>query len=377
MNDPKPTPSALKDLAERRPPVVSLFVPVTASVPGRSQNAVQAERLVQQGLEKLRALEVDESRVREAEEALAEFTDSFGSPSPSVRTRAAYWSQDDGLSIYGLSSSVDEEASVAVAPVLRPVAKEARLASRYRVLVLSGKRIELYVGDAEGLEKVRDTKLPSSLDDALGADRTEERLQFHSTGGQGNMPLFHGQGGASQEREVDLERLHQRVARALEDEIESEPLPLVLASDPRHRPGLRDALQRDIGLLPEGIEGSPDPLSVGDLHRMGWPIVARHRPRPREELDRVRDREDGRLVSQVSDLVHYAVMGMIGHLWVPERGRIEGRLDLDTASVAPAQGDDDLIEHLIACVIRRGGEVGVLEGEALESERPSLFARVR
>lgn len=374
--DPLPTPTETRELAERVGPVLSLFVPVTASIPGRSQNAVRAARLVESGLEKLRLADLDPESQARAEAELTAFVSAFETPGPSTRSRAGFWSADGGLRVFGLPWSETERVGVAEVAVSRPIVRAARRACRYRVLVLSDKRIELYDGDTGQLERVGNSKIPGSLDEALGSERTEARLQLHSTGGRGDRPLYHGQGGAPDERKIDLERLHQRVARALEEEVGDDRRPLVLVAEARHRPALRDALRRDVGLLEEGVEGNPDELSLSELQRLTWPIVLGEQPSARHELDQARE-EGGFLISQIPDLLQYATMGRIGRLWVPERGTIPGRLDPATASAVPSKLDDDLVDALVAHVIRRGGEVLVLEGEDLDEKTANLVARTR
>jgi hypothetical protein len=374
--DAIPSPTDLRELADRSGPVLSLFVPVTASIPGRAQNAVRAARLAESGLEKLRGAGLDSESHGRAEQELGALVSGFDTPGPSTRSRAAFWSADAGLRVFGLPWSETERVGVAEVSAMRPIVRAARRACRYRVLVLSDKRIELYEGESGRLERVTDSKIPGSLDEALGTERTEPRLQFHSTGGSGNRPLYHGQGGAPDERKIDLDRLHQRVARALEEEIGDDRRPLVLVCEGRHRPALQDALRRDVGLLAEGVEGNPDALSPSELERLTWPIILDQQPSARDELDRARE-EGGFLISQIPDLVQYATMGRIGRLWVPERGGIPGRLDPTTASVAPPKLEDDLIEALVVHVIRRGGEVLVLEDEDRDEKAANLIARPR
>lgn len=374
--DAIPTPTIARKLAEREGPVVSLFMPVTAAVPGRSQNRVRAQRTTEQALSKLKEMGLEGRALSEADKDLSSFAGSDEAPAPSVEARAAFWSSGAGLAVFGLPAHEDERVVVATAACLRPLMKAVRQAQAYRALVFSPKRIELYRGNIEGLERVEDTELPGSLEEALGSDRTPQELQFHSTGGGGDAPLYHGQGGASEERKVDLERLYHRVARALEETIGSEILPLVLMTESRHHAGLRDALQREVGLLPEGVEGNPDHLSVSELHQRSRPVVLQAQPSAREELDRARE-EEGQLVSQISELLQYATMGRIRQLWVPEHGHLEGRLDPDTASVAASPFEDDLIDDLVVHVIRTGGEVFVLEGEELDESQANIFARIR
>jgi hypothetical protein len=240
------------------------------------------------------------------------------------------------------------------------------------VLVLSANRVSLYEGDERTLHRSNTSKLPESLEDALGSKLTEPSLQLHTTGRSGAEPVYHGQGGSAEGRRVDLERFHRLVARGLEAEIGTDVLPLVLAADGRHRPGLERALGRDVGLLAKQLEGNAEHLSVSALHAAAWPIVSEA-----HEVPSSRTNGDTPFLAQVSEVVLHAVMGRIRRLRVPGSGEIPGSIDHSNARAAEGWGDDDLIEHLIVEVLRRGGSVEVMEEESFGADSEGLRAELR
>lgn len=374
--DPTPNAADLRALAERDGPVLSLFVPVTAAVPDAAQNAVRSSRVVAAGLDRWRRLGADPNQIEHAEEALAAFAQESERPAPRVASRAAFWSADAGLRTFGLPNACAENACLATAARLREVARAAQRPERYRVLVLSANRVALFEGDEDTLEPVAASGLPVDLEDALGGQLTEPSLQFHSGGGGGTDPIYHGQGGARRGRRVDLERFHHRVARALEDEIGEDVVPLVLAADAQHRPSLEQALSRDVGLLATTLEGNADHLTPSALHAATWPLVAPHAGDARETLEQAREGRHA-IVTHLSELVSQAVMGRIRRLWVPEAGHIPGRVDPMRGSAAEAWGDDDLIDGLVAQVLRRGGDVEVIAGAGFPEDRDCFAAELR
>lgn len=371
-----PQASDLHALANRGGPVLSLFVPVTASIPDAAQNAVRHARVVRVGLARWCELRGDEGEVVKAETSLADFAGESASPAASVASRAAFWSPDAGLRSFGLGVEVDEGAYVATTARLRPILRAAERPNHYRVLALSAKRVALFEGDEDGLEPVSVEALPASLEDALGGELTEPSLQHHSGQSSGAHPVYHGQGGAPRGRRVDLDRFHQRVARALESEIADDVVPLVLAGDAQHRTGLVRGLSRDVGLISEGLEGNADHRSMASLHAATWPLVARSGEGARQALERVRE-GGARLVTQLSEIVAQAVMGRIRRLWVPEAGCIPGRIDSTQGRAAEAWGDDDLIDGLVVEVLRRGGSVRVLDGTKFAANGEHLAAELR
>lgn len=52
-------------------------------------------------------------------------------------------------------------------------------------------------------------------------------------------------------------------------------------------------------------------------------------------------------------------------------------MNVDTGRAAPGWGDDELLDDLAAHVLRRGGEVLVLDGEELGASGQSLYAELR
>lgn len=357
--------------------VVSLFVPVTAAVPDATQNPVRHARVVDRALTHWQELGADPDSIAAAKNALADFACESESPSPRVASRAASWSAEHGLHVFGLPFDTGERACVSKGAVLRPIVRAAQAGpQRYRVLVLSANQVALYEGDQNALSPVETKSLPKSLEDALGTELTESSLQYHSTDRHGGRPTFHGQGGASRERDVDLERFLRLVARGLEAEVGGAVIPLVLAADASHRPGLEQFLEQDVGLVPEQLEGNPEHLSLSALHDATWSLVSETAGDAQSSL-RIARQGSKPLITQISELVENAVMGRIRRLWVPEHGSIPGRLDRASGRAVEAWGDDDLIESLVVEVLRRGGEVAVVTGHSFPDDADSLAAELR
>jgi hypothetical protein len=359
-------------LAGWRAPVVSLFVPVTASVPDVTQNRVRHARVVAQAISRLNELGVDPQATGIAERQLAFFSDEQTAPAPSVKTRVAFWSLD-GVRTFGLSFSEPERSLVSRSAAIRPIVRAAQRPSHYRVLVLSVNQVALHEGDAGGLEPVHDVGLPKSLEAALGSHLTAPVLQHHSGGDRGDRAVYHGQGGATRGRQVDLRRFHQCVARALEAELAHDPVPLVLAADVSHRHGLETALRCNVGLLPEGLVGNPENLSQSGLHAATWPLVEKIGPDPESELER--SRGAGTLITGLDEVVRAEVMRRVRRLWVPAARCIPGCVDADRAPTPTAWADDDLLDDLATSVIRRGGHVFVPERQDVDLEEPAAELR--
>ncbi|MFT5526747.1 MAG: hypothetical protein ACI9HK_004727 [Pirellulaceae bacterium] len=371
-NYPSPRTSDLRDLAERHGPVISLYVPVTAAVPDAAQNSVRHERVVSEALARWRELGAAEDDVEKAAHALKRFSSEAALPAATVKSRAAFWSSDQGLRVFGLPFRCDESARVASCARLRPIAFEAARPHSYRVLTFSANQVALFEGDEDELRRMPAPDLPENLEAALGKQLSEPSVHTHSTGRAGSQPVYHGQGGAPRARQVDTEKLYKHVARGLEASLPDDGLPLILAADAQHRSGLKKALGGGISLVEDLAKGNADHTSLSDLHQATWSIlVGSH------EASHAGDNRGQPPVTQISEIVAEATMGRIRLLRAPEMREIPARLDRNDARAKEAWGDDDLIDDLVVEILRRGGSIEVVEDQSFSATDCGLSAELR
>jgi hypothetical protein len=242
---------------------------------------------------------------------------------------------------------------------VRALARERRC----WLLVLAVNHVAFYEGDARGLSPASVPGLPASMVDALGENLTPGQLQAHSGAAHGGEIMFHGQGGAGDERAIDLERFHRVVGRALVDHLKDAAVPLVLAADQRHQGPFR-AHVKIAQLLKRGVVGSPERLSAKDLHERAWPIVDGLVERDQETAAAAFEqaRNLGKATDRLDTTVQAAVVGRIRRLWLHADARVPGTVDAESGRmIAGKNGHDDVLEQVTAIVLRRGGEVIVVD----------------
>jgi hypothetical protein len=249
--------------------------------------------------------------------------------------------------------------------VLRPLLRALAAEGTYRVLVVSAKHVALYEGDAGGLALAPQGDLPASLEDALGAEKTEKQLRMRGTRAGGGAPAYYAHDAANEERKIDLHRFHHVVAKAVDARLAQDATPLVLAADVSHQAGLRSALHVP-ALVEAPLLASPDHWSAPELHQRAYPLVAASRASADGAAAALeRASKAGKLIDRLDDLAAAAAAGRIRRLWLDAERSVPGRIDPASGRVQPAEDDDELLEELAALAIRHGSEVRVVPASEL------------
>jgi len=357
-----PNLQALRALAAPRPgPVVTLYVPLLRTFSEARANAAAWEGAVAdaeagledaglsaaeaQGIRKqLASVETDLRRLERPAAGLAAFHD---------RT---------GLQLYALPEEPKRSVTVAENFALRPLLAAVHRNRRHSVLALSANRVALFQGDAFGLGAISLPGVPTSLEDALGSELTENELRVRGTQAGAGAPMFYSHDSGRDERKLDLERFHQKLARAIEAVLEGQHEPIVLVASQAHHSGLR-AVLRTPRLLAEGVQISPDHLSPGELHARSWPLVERavaaEQARIAGEFERAVNRGKG--LHRIDDVAAAAAAGRVRRLWVKPDERMPGAVDLETGALVGGRAREDVLDGLVTLVLRHGGDVLVAD----------------
>lgn len=252
-------------------------------------------------------------------------------------------------------------------PVLLPALGAARRERAYRVLALSNQRVALFEGSGGGLHPSAAEEVPRTLEEALGRElRKKEQLQHHGHPGGSGSTIYHGQGGAPDERHVDLQRFHRTVAKAVEQHWNGREDPLVLVADETHQGRFR-ALAHLHGLLEEGVHANAAHLDAAALHERCRPLVAAElERRTAASLEQLgHSRRARHVVAGLVSAAEAASTGRVARLWIEEPAPAAEA----THVRAPTAAD-----RLVADVLRHGGSVEVLDREQLPA---GPFAELR
>lgn len=349
--------SHLQDLLEAQAqPCVSIFFPTH-----------RAGREIQQDPIRLKNL------LREADKRLAELgarpANGITRPAHDLVSDSHFWRhQGDGLAMFlspthhrqfRLPASFEELVVVADHFHLKPLLPVMSSTEHFYVLGLSQKYVKLFRGGRFSVGEVQLDGVPASLEDALRFDDREASLQSH--GGR-TTAIFHGQGLGKDDPKEDIKRYFRQIDAGLHEILRGERSPLVLAGVDYLLPLYREITEYP-NVVPGGVVGSPEHVSMDQLHTEAWELVAvqfrQHRSDARAHYLSVADTPQGS--SDVKRVIRAAHQGRVESLFVAVGEHLWGRWDPDTDAIHVGEesraGAVDLLDAAAAQAWMHGGSV--------------------
>lgn len=370
----RPTLAALTELA-RDPgmPRVSIALPLEPSPPQAAQNAPRLRQAVAKAQAELGNGGFDASASAEVARSLDRLELDLGRIEGPARG-AMVLARPGALAAFSLREAPAPLVHVGRALRVRPLLDELGRNDRFRVLALSMKRVALYEADPHGMRRVEVPDLPASLEDALGFEIEREGPSLRSGGPSGRGVVRIGHGSRSDERQVDLERFHRVVVRALEKVAANGP-PIVLAADRTHQGEFRRAFQHP-ALLAAGVEGSFDKVDDKDLFARALEVARRGQAeRDRQDLAELEAlRHQGRTLDELTGIANAAIAGRVRKLWMRRGTQVPGLLDPAKLEVVQ-DPKEELLDSIALRSLMNGAEVHVVDDAHLPASPACALLR--
>ena len=347
---------------------VSIFLPTTRAGRELQQNPIRLKNLL-----------------REAEKRLHELglrsVDSITKPAHDLVLDGNFWRhQGDGLALflapdfaesYTLPAAFEDLVVVADHFHLKPLLPMISSGEHFYVLGLSQKYVKLFRGGRFSVGEVRLTGVPPTLRDALQYDDREPSLQSHSGGGA--RAIFHGQGLGKDDPKDDIRRYFRLIDAGVHEILKSEHAPLVLAGVDYLLPLYREVTEYP-HVMTDGVVGSPEHVSVEQLHTRAWEIVSplfgRDRERAKARYLAVAETPNG--TSDVKRAVRAAHQGRVDTLFVAVGEHLWGTWDEVTEAIyihdRAEAGDVDLLDAAAAQAWLHGGTVYAVPPDEVPGE---------
>ncbi len=348
------------------PPCVSIYVPTHRAGIDTFQNPIQVKT----------ALAEAEKDLEEAGHKKTE-TDRLLAPARRLLDDGRFWRyQSEGLalfmsggdmSMYRVPMEVERLVTVAARYHLKPLLPLLTGDGRFHILALSQKNVRLFEASRENIRELDQHAIPRSLNDVVGYDFEQNTLQFHSGSGGGRSPIYHGSGGGVVTDDREVARFLTVVDSGVRKLLVHQRTPLVVAAVEKYI-GLYRSFSKYRDLMEAGIEGSPDNMTVAELHQKAWQIVE---PRFLGERDRAITRfwdmsdtdqtsASLRTVIQAADRgrVDVAFVALDDHAWgtfEPGSGRIE------IYDEKPRTDAEDLLDTVALQTLFHGGTVYAID----------------
>jgi hypothetical protein len=243
---------------------------------------------------------------------------------------------------------------------LKPLLPMMSAGEQFYVLGLSQKYVKLFRGGRYSVGEVHLDGVPASLRDALKYDDREPSLQSH--GGGRARAIFHGQGLGKDDPKDDIKRYFRIIDAGLHEILRGERAPLVLAGVDYLLPLYREITEYP-HVMAGGVIGSPEHVSVEELHTRAWEIVAplfgQDRYKAKARYLAVADTPNG--TSDVKRAIRAAHQGRVDTLFVAIGEHLWGTWDETTEAIHihdhAEAGDVDLLDAAAAQAWLHGGTV--------------------
>jgi Bacterial archaeo-eukaryotic release factor family 3 len=345
----------------RRGPCVSVFLPTHRAGREVEQAPIRLKNLLRQATD---VLKTDGVRAPEIDRLLA--------PLRRLLDDRLFWQyQSDGLALFSrpgwwrsfrVPLDLPELAVVDdrfhVTPLLQLLAGDGH----FFVLALSQNQIRLLEGTRDRVEEVELPGVPLGVRDALQGEEVQKQLRLYvaDRGGVGAGGIYHGHGHPGEAQAERILRYFRKVDRGLREVLAGERAPMVLAAVEHLSPIYRKANTYP-QLVDEVLPGSPEGLSLHELHARAWPIVEPLFLRAQREAVARYDRLAGTgLTSQdAQDIGRAAEDGRIETLFVSQHPAGPS----GAAGDAPVSDGDgglrDVLELATVTALSKGGTVYV------------------
>ncbi|KAF5082653.1 Bacterial archaeo-eukaryotic release factor family 8 [anaerobic digester metagenome] len=351
-------------------PVISIYVDTHIKKPDRLENPIRFKNLVKEAQASLKDKE------------FKGFKDLF-SLFKEMEEDALFWEgatesmailgDEDECIVYKLPVNVKSLAIVSDSFYIKPLLRSFQSNGHYHVLGLNRDNFVLFEADRYGITEIPVDASDATMEGVLGTEKTAPHLSVASIGGDQSM--YHGHGGAKDERKVDQEKFFRHVDTfVLEQYSKKQKIPLILVSPDEHQGEFRK-LSKNNFLIDEGIKIDGDALDKKSLYVKVQDVM---QERFKKELkDRMAAFSEAHAKDLGSDDViqigRAIVEGKVASLYLEENTVHPGRFDPQLGTVMQGEIADprvgDVYDDMAEVVLSRGGEVLILSKDEMPTER--------
>jgi len=351
-------------------PVISIYVDTHIKKPDRLENPIRFKNLVKEAQASLK------------EKEFKGFKDLF-SLFKEMEEDALFWEgatesmailgDEDECIVYKLPVNVKSLAIVSDSFYIKPLLRSFQSNGHYHVLGLNRDNFVLFEADRYGITEIPVDASDATMEGVLGTEKTAPHLSVASIGGDQSM--YHGHGGAKDERKVDQEKFFRHVDTfVLEQYSKKQKIPLILVSPDEHQGEFRK-LSKNNFLIDEGIKIDGDSLDKKSLYVKVQDVM---QERFKKELkDRMAAFSEAHAKDLGSDDViqigRAIVEGKVASLYLEENTVHPGRFDPQLGTVMQGEIADprvgDVYDDMAEVVLSRGGEVLILSKDEMPTER--------
>lgn len=376
--------SLLELISDVQGPCLSIYMPTERKGAETQQGPIRLKNLLNQV----------EQELAQRGERTPDIQDLLA-PAQALVNRNDFWQyQSDGLALllapdmmrtYRLPLPFTETALVNDRFYIKPLLPLLTGDGAFYVLALRQGGVRLLQGSRFALAEVElSADTPKSLAEALQYDEFETSLRFHigsrpSTGSTRNAPdrgaaIFHGQGGAGDDANLkeQIIEFFRQLDNGVRAHLEGGEHPLLILAGIDYLRGLYRQVNQYNGLAEEEIATDPEALSLPELHKRAWAIVA---PRfsadqqvAMENYQQLAGTQDPRAAHTIEQIALAAYFQRVDTLLLLPSATHWGNFDPAENRVhlheARQAGDEDLVDFATIHTLLNGGRVYLVEPDS-------------
>lgn len=259
--------------------------------------------------------------------------------------------------------------------VLQPLVPLFTKPEYYYVLVLSKKQVKFYRGDYFTMKFIPIPELPNGVDNVVHfEEKDDEKLFRTETAGAGEGANYHGMGAGKPDEKKHLAMYFDEVDETLWKEIlNTENAPLILAGVEYLIPIYKSVAEYKY-IWPEAITGSHEHDNIDGLHQLTLEKLKPHfSARTTKALEQFGNNSAGPLaITDAREIIAAAHYGRVAHLFIANNFNVWGKFDemenQFTIHDTKHPGDDALADKAVTRTLLNGGEVHILEQEAMPNQ---------
>jgi hypothetical protein len=355
---------------------VSIYLPTHKFGREQQQDPIRFKNLMTKAQEKLLDSGLRKPEVQE-----------LMRPAESLLDDKDFWQhQSDGLAvflspntsqIFRLPTKFDEVVIVAnnfhIKPLLPLLSKDGK----FYILALSMNEVRLFLGTRDAIDNIDLGNIPANMQEALWMDDPEKHTDFHT--GTSNaraegmrQAVFHGHGAKEADEKTNILRFFQHINQGLNDLLEEQDIPMILAGVDYLLPIYREA-NTYASLLDKSLEGNPEELDAIELRKLAWelvqPIFKEDQKQALEHFEQLDGQENGLASKDLKTVVKAANFGRVETLFVPlgvqRWGKYDTQQNMVIVNEAPDPDNEDLLDFAAMHTLFNSGKVYAIQPEKI------------
>jgi len=296
---------------------------------------------------------------------------------------AIFLDKEYGMMLFRLPISFERQVYVASHYYMQPLFELFSDDGVYYYLALSQDYVKLYEGSRYSFKEVKTNDLmPASLEDVVGADFEEKKLQVRSGHSAYKVGEFHGYGEGKDDERKELRNYFRQINKAVNKSIKNKKAPLVLACSE----GLSGSY-RKVNTYPylfeKDLPGDPEFREVAVAHKKSFEILSDYFLRTRK--DKIREftttSHIDRTLYRQSEILEAALEGTIDTLFINKSASLFGIFNTDNKCLIVDSTKDthnvSLTNLAGVKTFLKGGNVYVLEDAEMPLPGMPLNALMR